>query len=146
MMRKYHVQFGGGPTEKYPPDRRATRRWPTLRNAIYAGRGTARTLVVLPDGRVLNERALAKLRALDSGHAYVEHLLRGFGAPPRRGADPAEWLPRALAAAGVRRLRHPGNHRYLFRLGDRAARRSVFVALPSLPYPNGTDQPTELAA
>jgi hypothetical protein len=76
----------------------------------------------------------------------VEELLRGFGAPPRGGADPAEWLPRALAAAGVRRLRHPGNHRYLFRLGDRAARRSVFVALPSLPYPKGTDRPAELAA
>jgi len=63
-------------------------------NAIYAGRGTARTVLVLPDGRVLNERALAKLRALDTGHAYVEDLLRRFGAPPRRGADPAEWLPR----------------------------------------------------
>jgi hypothetical protein len=115
-------------------------------NALYAGRGTARTVLVLPDGRVLNERALAKVRALESRHAYVEDLLRGFGAPPRCGADPAAWLPRALAAAGVQRLRHPGNHRYLFRLGDRAARRSVVVALPSLPYPKCTDRPTELAA
>jgi hypothetical protein len=104
-------------------------------NAVYAGRGTARSLLVLPDGRALNERALAKVRALEPGHAYVEALLCAFGAPPRRGEAPAGWLPRALAAAGVRRQRHPGNHRYLFRLGDRAARRSVLIALPGLPYP-----------
>ncbi|HEY7066284.1 MAG TPA: hypothetical protein VII06_32730 [Chloroflexota bacterium] len=115
-------------------------------NAIYAGRGTARIVLVLPDGRVLNERALAKVRAIDSGHAYVEELLRGFGAPPRGRADPVRWLPHALAAAGVRRLRHPGNHRYLFRLGDRAARRSVAIALPRFLYPKGTDQPAALAS
>lgn len=115
-------------------------------NALYAGRGTARTVLLLPDGRAVNERALAKLRALDTGHAYVEELLRAFGAPPRRGADPNEWLPRALLAAGVRRLRHPGNHRYLFRLGDRAARRSVRIALPRLPYPRRADHLARRAA
>jgi hypothetical protein len=115
-------------------------------NAIYAGRGTPRTVLLLPDGRVMNERALAKLRTLDTGHAYVEELLRAFGAPPRRGADPREWLPRALLAAGVRHLRHPGNHRYLFRLGDRAARRSVLIDLPRLPYPRRTDDPAQRAA
>jgi hypothetical protein len=54
---------------------------------------------------VLNERAPAKRRTPDTGHAYVEELLRAHGAPPRRGAEPSEWLPRALLAAGVRRLR-----------------------------------------
>ena len=115
-------------------------------NATYAGRGTARTLYVLPDGRVLNDRALSKLRSLDVGHEYVEHLLRGFGAPPRRGSPPSEWLPRALDAAGVRRLRHPGNHRYLFRLGDRTSKRSVVIALPKLPYPKLADRLTARAA
>lgn len=114
-------------------------------NAIYSGRGAARTLLLLPDGRVLNERALAKVRTLEPGHAYVEELLRGFGAPPRRGDAPHVWLPRALAAAGVRRLRHPGNHRYLFRLGARGARRPVAITLPSLPYPKRVDPPTDSA-
>ncbi|MCC6178383.1 MAG: hypothetical protein IT305_24015, partial [Chloroflexi bacterium] len=50
-------------------------------NAIYAGRSTARSILVLPNGRVLNERALSKLRALEVGHEYVERLLRSFGAP-----------------------------------------------------------------
>ncbi|MGD9892260.1 MAG: hypothetical protein AB7U18_13325 [Dehalococcoidia bacterium] len=115
-------------------------------NTVDAGRGTARTVLVLPDWRVLNERALARLRALDQGHAYFEELLIGFGALPRRGVDPAEWLPRALAATGIRHLRHPGNHRYLFRLGGRGASRSVLVALPSLPYQMHTEQSTEPAA
>jgi len=115
-------------------------------NAIYAGRGTARTILILPDGRVLNERAVSKLRNLEVGHEYVEQLLRRFGAPPRRGAAPSEWIPRALTTAGIRRLRHPGNHRYLFRLGDRAARRSDVIALPSLPYPKSTDRPATGAA
>ena len=115
-------------------------------NAIYAGRGTARTILILPDGRVLNERAVSKLRNLEVGHEYVEQLLRLFGAPPRRGAAPSEWMPGALAAAGVRRLRHPGNHRYLFRLGDRASKRSVAIALPVRPYPKSTDRPGARAA
>lgn len=110
-------------------------------NALYAGRGTARTILVLPDGRVLHERALSKLRSLDVGHEYVEELLRRSGAPARRGKSPAEWLPTALAAANVRRLRHPGNHRYLFRLGDRASRRSTLIALPTWQYPKTTDSP-----
>lgn len=115
-------------------------------NAIYAGRGTARSVLVLPDGRLLNERALSKVRSLDVGHRYVEQTLCDFGAPPRRGTAPSLWVPLALAAAGVRRMRHPGNHRYLFRLGDRAARRSVSVALPKLPYPKSSDSPAGRAA
>jgi hypothetical protein len=115
-------------------------------NAIYAGRSTARSVLVLPDGRVLNERSLSKLRSLDVGHEYVERLLRTFGAPSRRGSAPELWIPLALAAAGVRRMRHPGNHRYLFRLGDRAARGAVTVALPNMPYPKSTDSPAGRAA
>ncbi len=108
-------------------------------NAIYAGRGTARSLLLLPDGRVLSDRALAKVRAQHRGHAYVETLLCAYGAPPRRGADPSEWLTQALVAAGIRRLRHPGNHRYLFRLGDRAGRRSISVGVPAYGYPKAID-------
>ncbi len=108
-------------------------------NAVYAGRGTARTLHVLPNGRLLNARSLSKLRKLERGHEYVEELLCRFGAPPRRGRNPADWLPGALAAAGVRLLRHPGNHRYLFRLGGRSARRTVRIGMPSADYPKRLD-------
>lgn len=104
-------------------------------NAFYAGRGAARQVMLLPDGRVLNARALSKVRSLDRGHEYVEETLRQYGASPRRGQDPHIWLPLALTQAGVRRVKHPGNHRYLFRLGDRRARLNVVLGFAKGAYP-----------
>jgi hypothetical protein len=109
--------------------------------AIYTGRGTPRTLKLLRDGTVLSERALQKVRRQERGHEYVERLLVAHGArPPRAGQAPAAWLAEALDSAGIRRLRHQGNHRYAFRLGlSRRARAAVPVALPALPRPRKPD-------
>jgi hypothetical protein len=109
-------------------------------NALYAGRGTARTLVLLPDGSVLNERALAKVRADERGHAYVERRLEALGAPPRLAGEPGRaWLAHALADVGARLLRHGGCHRFAFRLGGHADRRATRIAVPALPYPKQVD-------
>ncbi|TMC03164.1 MAG: hypothetical protein E6J41_28410 [Chloroflexi bacterium] len=103
-------------------------------NAAYLGRTTPRRVLLLPDGRVLSERALSKVRGDEQGHAYVERELVRFGARARRpGEAGAAWLREALAAAGVRSLVHGGNHRYAFRLGAR--RRLVAVGLPVAAYP-----------
>ncbi|MFB8236157.1 hypothetical protein ACFC58_06355 [Kitasatospora purpeofusca] len=89
-------------------------------NAVYTGRATARSIKVLPDGRVLSERAVQKVRRQEPGHEYAERLLRSFGAEPlRAGGDPVQWLRGALADAGVRTVRHRGAHRYVFRLPAR---------------------------
>lgn len=104
-------------------------------NAVYTGRGTARWLRLLPNGQVLNERAIQKVRCQERSHEYVEDLLVRYGAWPRRGADPVTWLPQALADAGVQKVWHPGNHRYVFKLGKRNERRQTQIAFPSLPYP-----------
>lgn len=99
-------------------------------NATYCGRGTPRTLRLLPSGQVLSERALSKLRRLDRGWRYAAGQLEAFGAEPFDGRDPAAWIARWLPLL-TRRQRHPGNHKYAWPL-DRAVRR----ALPaSLPYP-----------
>ena len=111
-------------------------------NALYAGRGTARTLTVLPDGTVLNARAQSKVRRGEQGHEYVEKKLVTFGATtPREGQDMAVWLRQALADIGAASLRHRGNHRYLFRLGNnRRDRERVTVGLPVIPtYPKFID-------
>ena len=107
-------------------------------NAIYTGRATPRTLRLLPDGQVLNDRSLQKIRQLERGHEYAEELLCRYGAPPRHGADPRAWLAIALRAAGIRTLRHPGNHRYLFTVGTR--RRLVAVGVPGRAYPKSVQQ------
>lgn len=84
-------------------------------NAAYTGRGTARTIKLLPDGTVLHDRAAQKVRKQEQGHEYVEARLMSLGAPaPRAGCDPALWLRDALHAVGARNLRHCGPHRYVF--------------------------------
>lgn len=105
------------------------------KGAVYAGRGTARSLVILPNGAVLNARAMQKVRSQDRGHEHVERMLIGLGARTiRAGEKPAEWLAAAVADIGTR-LRHPGNHRYVFPIGTRSQRRTTRIALDPLPYP-----------
>lgn len=110
-------------------------------NAVYTGRGTPRSLVLLRDGTCLSPRAQQKVRKQEQGHEYVERMLVGHGARPlRAGEAPAAWLGEALAAAGARRVRHGGCHRYVFRLGRTArARAGVRIGLPALAYPKQRD-------
>lgn len=94
----------------------------------HLGRGTARSLVMLPDGSVLPDRAISKIRKSESGHAGAERRLVLLGAPPRQPGQPgAEWLPVALDAAGARRVAHPGNFRFCGRF------QRVAAWLPKLP-------------
>jgi hypothetical protein len=109
-------------------------------NARYLGRSTARSLLLLPDGTVLNDRAVQKIRSGEQGSEYAERRLVEWGAPRRRGSEVrSEWLAGALGAANVRRVRHPGNHRYAFLLGPRRERRAIEVGLPTSPYPKRTE-------
>ncbi|HYE88478.1 MAG TPA: hypothetical protein VEA16_19085 [Vicinamibacterales bacterium] len=97
-------------------------------NARYLGRGTARRLRLLPDGRTLSDRALQKIRDGSRGWRYAAAQLEAFGADAApaddRGAWLATWLPRLTRAVA-----HPGNHKYAWALDRR-------LALPvSLAYP-----------
>lgn len=103
-------------------------------NAVYVGRATPRTLHVLPDGTVFNNRAASKIRALDRGWRYAVGQLVEQGAPAWTDADteaPGAWLRRALAVV-ARRVRHGGNHKYLWGL-QRASRKAVEPL--AMPYP-----------
>lgn len=108
-------------------------------NAVFTGRGTARTLTVLPDGTSLSDRALQKVRAQDRGHEYVERRLMGIGARPlRAGQSPAAWLPGALEDVGAVRLRHRGNLRYAM-VTSRRDRARVRINGDRMPYPKAVD-------
>jgi hypothetical protein len=96
-------------------------------NGVYVGPGTARTLRLLPDGRVLSDRAIQKIRSGEPGWRYAAAALERFGASPvseDRRAWLAEWLPRL-----TRPLPHPGNYRYAWPL-NRTARRLMPAGLP----------------
>jgi hypothetical protein len=102
-------------------------------NGRYVGRTNPSTLRLLPDGRVLGNRAQGKLVRREQGWRYVAALLEGYGADPLGDdEDAAAWLRRWRPVL-TRPLRHHGNHRYLWVL-DRRRRREVLTA-PALPYP-----------
>ena len=106
-------------------------------NAVYTGRSTPRTLTLLPDGSVFSDRAAQKIRAGERGHEYAERQLIRLGArPPLAGESPAAWLAGVLCSIGARKIRHPGNHRYAFRLGTtRSGRAAVRIGMAGGPYP-----------
>lgn len=89
-------------------------------NGIYTGRTRARSLWLLPSGQVFSERAISKIRGQERGWRSAVDELRAVGAGPV-GIDPAarlaEWLPRLCT-----RVRHPGNHRYVWAIDKRLAR------------------------
>lgn len=104
-------------------------------NAVYAGRATARTLRLLPDGTVLSPRGLQKIRAGERGWRAAAARLEAFGAdaPALDDACRRAWLRHWIERL-TRPLKHAGNHRYLWALHRRDRR-----YLPaSLPYPKWT--------
>jgi hypothetical protein len=111
-------------------------------NAAYLGRATARNIILLPDGTSLPARAAAKLTGGERGGRGVAARLARLGAPPPDpGEVPARWLDRALDTVGATRIRHPGNHRYAWRL---RASRGAGWGLPVLPYPKAPDLLTRM--
>jgi hypothetical protein len=87
-------------------------------NARYAGRTSARTLLLLPDGRIISERTVAKFRSGERGAEYAERLLRDAGCRRRRpGETPTGYLAELLAAGALRQQRHPGNFAFTWALG-----------------------------
>ncbi len=103
-------------------------------NGVYLGRGDARTLHLMDDGRVFSHRAAQKIRKQESGWQYAVDQLVQAGAAPLGDEDPAVWLKRELGR--FRRLRHRGNHKYAWAL-DRGMRRHLPA---SRPYPKQIDE------
>jgi hypothetical protein len=102
-------------------------------NALHVGRTTPRHLYLAPDGTVLNERMLSKVRAEDQGWEYGYRRLMQQGAAPRLGGESlADWLARVLPQ--FRRLRHPGNLVYTFGLTKIAGTMLQMKYGKGLPY------------
>ena len=109
-------------------------------NATYHGRSYAEPFTLLPNGTVLDKRAMQKVRKQEQGHAYVERELVELGASPRIGSDPKAWLRQAVLDVGAKRIRHQGKHRYVFTLGPRNRRRQVRIGPALIPdYPKEVD-------
>lgn len=111
-------------------------------NAVYAGR-TNRTLHVLrPDGTILSPRALTKIRRWEHGAARAVDSLVAIGAVPPTSLELStrdgrrDWMWREIGRT-CRRMRHGGNHRYLWAL-DRRCRKAI-AAMSVGAYPKQLD-------
>ena len=102
-------------------------------SAPYRGRTRARFEHLLPDGRIFSERAVSKLRRLETGHAYAVDQLVAAGADRPVNDNLGAWFDSLVASGFVDRRRHPGNHIYTFPL-TRAARLAA-RHLPTAAYP-----------
>lgn len=80
-------------------------------------------------------RALSKLRLDERGAAGAYQQLLAAGAPHRMpGECTSAYVDRVLQEGPFQRLKHPGNHAYVWPLGVQA--RAVRSQLPpALPYP-----------
>jgi len=102
----------------------------------YLGRSKPDTMRILPDGRTFDNRAIAKIRQLDSRWRYAAAKLERFGATPLVDLDRREeWLEYWMTRL-CRQARHPGKHKYLWALDPKLRRH-----LPtSKPYPKQIDR------
>jgi hypothetical protein len=102
-------------------------------NGRYLGRSSRRTLHLDPAGRTVSGRTLSKLRTDDRGAAGAYAQLRAVGAPQRLPLESGgDYVRRVLSGGLFRRLAHPGNHAYVWAVGQsrRATRRAFGEALP----------------
>lgn len=101
-------------------------------NAVPLGRGKPRVLILAPTGEVVSERTLSKLRRGERGEAYAYEQLVRWGAPSRCPLEsgPA-YVARALTEGPFRRVRHPGNLRFGWGVGDRRQRRQALHLMRS---------------
>lgn len=104
-------------------------------NAVYVGRGKARTRYLFGDGTVFSEESQDKIRNLDKGWRAAAAELETRGAAPLGAAgDSRAWL-RLWRERLTTRFRHRGNLKYLWGLTPAVKRR-----LPrSLAYPTWGD-------
>ncbi|MBL8605190.1 MAG: hypothetical protein JNK72_24885 [Myxococcales bacterium] len=102
-------------------------------NALYTGRARPNTLRLLPDGTNITARTLAKIRQRERGWRYAVDALVARGAEPPTTDDLRAWLQRALPTV-TRKLRHGGNHRYVFGLTP-SDRKWLAREVTAAPYP-----------
>ena len=112
-------------------------------NAVPLGRGRSETLILAPTGEVVSRRALSKLRNGEQGEAYAYRQLQTWGAPKRQPLESGRaYVKRALAEGPFRRLRHPGNFRFGWAVGDRRQRRKALTLMRATEAAQTTTTPS----
>ena len=109
-------------------------------NGVHLGRSKPRLARLLPDGTVLNERAMSKVRTGERGRRYAAAVLERHGAEPLRDdEDATAWVNRWIGRI-TRSLRHAGNIKYAWVL-DSTRGHQRMRRMKGLPYPKVSGLP-----
>tara|TARA_A100000172_G_scaffold54636_5_gene34802 strand:- start:2936 stop:3718 length:783 start_codon:yes stop_codon:yes gene_type:complete len=108
-------------------------------NGIYVGKSTSKITYIGPQGQTFYRRTLNKLRNGERGRFYVERQLVDIGAPLREpGEEAADWIDRVIDLGLLRKQSHPGNHAYVWALGNKRQKKQTTRRFKAnLPYPKG---------
>ncbi len=113
----------------------------TTKGALLAGRTESRWIVLAPDGSIVSERMLSKIRRHERGIGYAVRRLREYGAEPRKpGESWRDWTSRIIRQPPFRRVKHPGNYAYVFGLDDQTVSRLLAMHDGGQPYPRKSGQ------
>lgn len=118
-------------------------------NAVYAGRSGKEKHVLKPDGRIFSPRSMSKIRKWERGAQKCVDELVEIGATPPTKRDLSTrdsrraWMWREIFAT-CRRLRHNGNHSYLWALDKKLSREVEALAAVDadgnrIKYPKAVD-------
>lgn len=112
-------------------------------NAVYTGRSNEELHVLKPDGTILSPRSMTKIRRWERGAAgCVDELVQSGAVPPTRAELATRdgrraWMWREIFRT-CRRLKHGGNHRYVWAL-DKRLNNAVRALATGEPYPKQRD-------
>ena len=116
-------------------------------NAIFAGRGASKQLLLSRDGRAVAQRIFSKIRNGEIGRAYSTRLLAEVtGVNPLPEESPAEFVRRAKET--LRSVFHPGNYLFIFPLAADRREKTAILNSPRisehrarmLPYPKHVER------
>lgn len=122
-------------------------------NAVYSGRSGKELHVLKPDGTIFSPRSMSKIRKWERGAQKCVDELVAIGATPPTVRDLADrdarraWMWREIFAT-CRRLRHGGNHSYVWAIDARLRRQVEALAAVDadgnrIKYPKAVDAEAE---
>jgi hypothetical protein len=112
--------------------------------AIYCGKSSEKTLKLDESGVEFHPRSISKIRSLDTrsperGAVPASERFALAHGERRPGESYADWVTRieSVGAGRIRKVRHSGNHTYLWAFGDKREQREVLsnVIPPEEAYP-----------
>ena len=109
-------------------------------NGRCIGRTSSKTKKMAPNGVIITDRTLCKLKNGERGNDYVKRMLNKYIGGKHADETWKQYVARAETS--FTKVKHPGNHVYCWAIGDEKKRtRRTFK--DALPFPKTVELPNE---